>query len=138
MRDAWLTLSLLALVAVALAACGSSSSTIATPSIAGAPPHSATTPGAHTAIKRGPHTRSSARRSAGPRRKAVHSLANPRYRRALTAFAACLRRHGINLPPPNTTGRGPIFTTKGIEVAHPRFRAATASCRDNLTRASRR
>jgi hypothetical protein len=46
-----------------------------------------------------------------------------------------MRRNGIDLPRPNTTGRGPIFTTKGLDVHSSRFSAATVTCRPTLSAA---
>ena len=59
---------------------------------------------------------------------------NPAFRQALTSFAACMRQNGVNLPPPNTTGNGPLFKTNGIDTNSPKFRAATAKCRLLLPR----
>jgi hypothetical protein len=58
--------------------------------------------------------------------------ASPRFRQALSAFAACLRQNGIAVPAPNTSGAGPVFSTKGIDTSSPKFRAATAKCRSAL------
>jgi len=58
---------------------------------------------------------------------------SPRFRLALSAFAACLRKNGVNLPQPNTSGNGPVFSTKGLNTASPQFKAATAKCRPALT-----
>jgi hypothetical protein len=58
--------------------------------------------------------------------------ASPRFQQALSAFAACLRQNGIAVPNPNTSGSGPVFSTKGIDTASPKFRAATAKCRSAL------
>ncbi len=66
---------------------------------------------------------------AGGARRAFNS---PRFRQALTSFAACLRQNGINIPTPNTSGNGPIFDTKGIDTTSPKFKAATAKCRPAL------
>jgi hypothetical protein len=43
-------------------------------------------------------------------------------------FAACMRKNGVNLPQPNTTGKGPIFNTKGIDTTSASFKAADAKC----------
>jgi hypothetical protein len=43
-------------------------------------------------------------------------------------FAACMRKHGVTLPQPNTTGKGPIFNTKGIDTTSASFKAADAKC----------
>ncbi len=57
---------------------------------------------------------------------------NPRFHAVLTRFAACLRQNGINIGEPNTSGKGPIFDTKGINTGSPQFKAATAKCRSTL------
>ncbi|HEX3392364.1 MAG TPA: hypothetical protein VHS55_07350 [Solirubrobacteraceae bacterium] len=57
---------------------------------------------------------------------------SPRLRLALNTFAACLRKNGINVPQPNTSGNGPVFSTKGLNTASPQFKAATAKCRSAL------
>jgi hypothetical protein len=64
------------------------------------------------------------RRFGGP----VNRLKTPSFRQALAKFAACLRSNGVNLPPPNTSGKGPIFNTKGVNVAGAKFKAAQIKC----------
>jgi hypothetical protein len=59
-------------------------------------------------------------------------LRNPAYRAALAKFATCMRENGVNVPPPNTSGNGPIFDTRGIDTASAEFRAARAKCRVDL------
>jgi hypothetical protein len=59
---------------------------------------------------------------------------SPAARQALTAFAACMRQDGVNLPAPNTSGRGPVFNTKGLDTSSAKFTAATAKCRPLLPR----
>ncbi|MGA9286352.1 MAG: hypothetical protein WBV85_13025 [Solirubrobacteraceae bacterium] len=63
---------------------------------------------------------------------------NPVFKAALTKYAACLRQNGIDIPAPNTSGKGPIFSTKGIDTSSAKFRAATLKCRAGLTGAFRR
>jgi hypothetical protein len=58
--------------------------------------------------------------------------ASPRFRQALSAFAACLRQNGVAVPAPNTSGNGPVFSTKGLDTSSPKFKAATAKCRSTL------
>lgn len=62
---------------------------------------------------------------------------SPAFRQALTKYAACLRQNGVNLPAPNTSGKGPIFSTKGLNSNSPQFRAATLKCRAVLVGALR-
>jgi hypothetical protein len=64
--------------------------------------------------------------------KGGRSFNSPRFRQALTKFAACLRQNGVNLPPPNTSGKGPVFSTKGINTSSPQFKAAEIKCRSTL------
>lgn len=44
----------------------------------------------------------------------------------LTSFATCVRKHGYNLPKPNTSGKGAIFP-RSIE-SNPKFVKASRSC----------
>ncbi|HEX3692939.1 MAG TPA: hypothetical protein VHU13_06300 [Solirubrobacteraceae bacterium] len=62
---------------------------------------------------------------------------NTRFRQALSRFADCLRQSGVNVPAPNPSGAGPLFSTKGIDTASQKFRAATKKCRGVLTAAFR-
>ena len=39
---------------------------------------------------------------------------SPARAQALTQFAACMRQNGVNLPPPNTSGNGPVFDTRAL------------------------
>ncbi len=71
----------------------------------------------------------------GPRAGAAPRYNSSTFRRALATFASCLRRSGVNVPAPNTSGRGPVFSTKGIDTASPKFREATRKCRGALTAA---
>jgi hypothetical protein len=63
---------------------------------------------------------------------------NPVFKAALAKYAECLRQNGVNVPPPNTSGSGPVFDTKGIDTSSPQFKAATTKCRGTLTSAFRR
>jgi hypothetical protein len=51
---------------------------------------------------------------------------------ALTAFAACMRANGVNLPAPNTSGKGPVFNTSGLNVTSAQLNAAQAKCSSAL------
>jgi hypothetical protein len=55
-------------------------------------------------------------------------LANPAYKLALNNFAACMRKNGEPLPAPNTSGKGPIFNTTGLNTSSSTFQAAEAKC----------
>jgi hypothetical protein len=56
----------------------------------------------------------------------------PAAKQALAKFAACLRTNGINVPEPNTSGKGPIFSSKGLSTSSPKFVAAESKCRGDL------
>jgi hypothetical protein len=44
-----------------------------------------------------------------------------------------MREHGVTLPAPNTTGKGPVFNTAGVNLRSPQFLRAQAACRRVLT-----
>jgi len=62
---------------------------------------------------------------------------SPAAKQALAKFAACMRSNGVNLPEPNTSGKGPIFNTKGLSTSSKAFRAAEIKCRSELLGAFR-
>jgi hypothetical protein len=53
-------------------------------------------------------------------------------RAALNSYAACLRTNGVNVPAPNTTGKGPVFNTNGIDTSSSQFKAAQSKCQGDL------
>jgi hypothetical protein len=57
---------------------------------------------------------------------------NPRFHPVLVRLAACLRQNGINVGEPNTSGKGPVFDTKGINTGSTKFKTAMAACRYTL------
>ncbi len=54
---------------------------------------------------------------------------------AYKKFAACMRENGVSLPEPNTSGKGPIFDTKGVNTKSSQFTSAEAKCHSDLFRA---
>lgn len=68
---------------------------------------------------------------------AKRRFSNTRFRQALVVFASCLRQNGVPVPPPNTSGKGPIFSTRGLDTASPKFREARQKCRSTLLAALR-
>jgi hypothetical protein len=62
---------------------------------------------------------------------------SPAVKQALNRFAACMRENGVDVPAPNTSGKGPIFNTNGLNTASSTFRAAEAKCRSDLQGAFR-
>jgi hypothetical protein len=69
--------------------------------------------------------------SAGDRR-----LDSPAAKQALAKFATCMHDSGVNVPAPNTSGKGPIFNTKGLNTNSAAFKAAETKCLGDLHGAS--
>ncbi len=53
-------------------------------------------------------------------------------RAGLTKYAGCMRENGVNLPTPNTSGKGPVFNTTGINTSSETFKAAQKKCQSDL------
>jgi hypothetical protein len=49
-------------------------------------------------------------------------------REAVYAFIECVRTHGVVMPPPNRSGKGPIYNAKGVNNTTPTFKHARAVC----------
>ena len=62
---------------------------------------------------------------------------SPAVTQALAKFAACMRENGVNVPTPNTSGKGPIFNTKGLNTSSAAFKAAETKCSSDLRGAFR-
>ena len=60
------------------------------------------------------------------------ALNSPARANALSAFAGCMRANGVNLPAPNTSGKGPVFNTSGLNVTSAQLNAAQAKCSSAL------
>jgi hypothetical protein len=56
-------------------------------------------------------------------------LNSPQFTARITKFAACLREHGVDVPPPDTSGNGPIFNTSKVDTKSSKFRIAVRACR---------
>ncbi|HEX3511415.1 MAG TPA: hypothetical protein VHT27_09995 [Solirubrobacteraceae bacterium] len=65
-------------------------------------------------------------------------LNTPAFKAGLKQFAACMRAAGVNVPEPNTSGKGPIFSTAGLNPRSSTFRKASAKCSKLLANALRR
>jgi hypothetical protein len=64
-------------------------------------------------------------------------LKSPVYQKALANFAACMRENGVNVPAPNTSGSGPVFSIKGLNTASAQFKTAESKCSAQLRGAFR-
>jgi hypothetical protein len=65
-------------------------------------------------------------------------IKSPVFQAALAKFATCLRQNGVNVPTPNTSGKGPVFDTKGVDTSSAQFKAAEVKCQSDLRAAFRR
>jgi hypothetical protein len=61
----------------------------------------------------------------------------PAFKQALAKFSACMHENGVDIPKANTSGTGPIFNSKGLDTASPKFKAAEVKCRSDLSGALR-
>jgi hypothetical protein len=50
------------------------------------------------------------------------------YKKAFVDFVACMRQQGVNLPAPNTSGKGPVVDTKGFDTTGAKYKAAAKKC----------
>lgn len=125
------------LASLALAACGSSSSASNTSGV------SSSSSAVSTATTRAAGSASSATAAATTAKgtakgftgargrrlgRPVNRLNSAAFKHTLAKFATCLRENGVNIPAPNTSGKGPIFNTRGLNVASPKFKAAELKC----------
>jgi hypothetical protein len=60
------------------------------------------------------------------------AFSSPAAKQALVKFAACMRENGVNVPAPNTSGKGPVFNSKGLDTSSSKFAAAESKCRTDL------
>jgi hypothetical protein len=125
-RPARLLTLLLAVAGLGLAACGgssgSASSSVSTQVVGTNPP--ATTASAPATNQ----TASASATSSIPAGETPHHL-SPQAYRALSRYAACIRSHGVNLPPPSREGNGPIFDLSHVDAKSPKFHAAVTACK---------
>jgi hypothetical protein len=56
------------------------------------------------------------------------------YKQAFVNFVSCMRAHGVNLPSPNTSGKGPLLDTKGTDTTSAQYKAAIATCSSIVSR----
>jgi hypothetical protein len=59
-------------------------------------------------------------------------FSSPVFKQALEKFSACMRTNGVNLPTPNTSGKGPVFNTAHLNTSSTQFKAAEAKCSAHL------
>jgi hypothetical protein len=125
---------LVALAAALLAGCGSSSKTSSSPANA-----SAATGAKSTGAKATKVPNSGGVKSGGLAKPPVarSPITTPAAKQAFTKFATCIRADGVNFPLPSTSGKGPIFSAKGVDIRSSKFKAAEVKCRGDLLHAFR-
>jgi hypothetical protein len=139
-RPAAGAIAALTVATLGLSACGgstksaSSHTNTAVTSTASTASASTPTTGSGSAAK--PPGGAPGRTSAGAS-PAPQSPGAARFKDALSKFAACLRQNGVNIPAPNTSGKGPVFSARGVQTNTPKFRQATTKCRSVLLGAFR-
>ncbi|HEX5852802.1 MAG TPA: hypothetical protein VFY36_06900 [Solirubrobacteraceae bacterium] len=129
LRAALVSAIVLLIASFSLAACGDSSSGSSSSSSTSSSTASAAT-SATTPAPSSPATAKSPSDADTSRKRAA-------FNRALIKFAACLRKHGIDIPPPDTSGKGPLFNTKGLNTSSPKFTAARDKCLGVLRNAAK-
>lgn len=68
----------------------------------------------------------------GGRRFRGSDLNSAAAKRQLANYSACMRERGIALPAANTSGKGPVFDTRGLEAEGAKFAAAQSKCASKL------
>ena len=58
---------------------------------------------------------------------------SPRFKQSITKFAACVRRNGYDLPSPNFSGKGPVFSAGKVNRNDPKFVKAAQKCQSLLS-----
>jgi hypothetical protein len=58
-------------------------------------------------------------------------------KQALTKFATCMREHGVNVPTPSTSGKGPVFDIRGLNTKSATSKTAESKCSSTLRGAFR-
>jgi hypothetical protein len=46
----------------------------------------------------------------------------------LVALGECLRHEGVKIPPPNTSGSGPVLDLKGVDTSSTAYKTALTKC----------
>ena len=133
---------LVVLAAALLAGCGSSSKTSSSSTNASAATATTATTttgatGTTTTGAKGPHAGGPERGGLAKPSVVKPAVTTPALKQAFMKFATCIRENGVNFPLPNTSGKGPIFSAKGVNVRSAKFKAAEVKCRGDLLNALR-
>ncbi len=55
------------------------------------------------------------------------------FQKQIKEYAACVRENGYDLPEPNLSGEGPVFSESEVDQSDPKFKEASEACQDKLT-----
>jgi hypothetical protein len=54
------------------------------------------------------------------------------FRTSVKSYVACVRENGFEMPEPNLSGEGPVFSQSEIDQEDPKFKAASEKCESIL------
>jgi hypothetical protein len=54
------------------------------------------------------------------------------FRKSIKEYAACMGENGYDLPEPNVSGEGPVFSESEVDREDPKFKAANEKCESML------
>ncbi len=57
---------------------------------------------------------------------------SPAVKAALAKFSSCMRENGVAIPKANTSGKGPIFSSKNLNTSSAKFKTAETKCAKDL------
>lgn len=130
-----------ALAALTLAACGGAAKSVPSATTANASKHGVGGPSAsaggttgtrsapkrHCRHKKCPSTNAGSAAGTGKAGRSGHTL-SPATQQAVAALVSCMREHGQHMRAPNTSGKGPIIDTSGLNKTSEKFKSALADC----------
>jgi hypothetical protein len=59
-------------------------------------------------------------------------FSSPEVKKALAKFSSCMSENGVTIPKANTSGRGPIFSSKNLDTSSAKFKTAETKCSKDL------
>jgi hypothetical protein len=55
------------------------------------------------------------------------------FKEQIEEYVACVRRQGYDLPEPNFSGEGPVFSESEVDQSDPKFKEASEACQSRLS-----
>ena len=59
-------------------------------------------------------------------------FSSPQVKQALAKVSSCMRENGVAIPKANTSGKGPIFSSKNLNTSSAKFKTAETKCAKDL------